>query len=147
MDAEDLIEAFEALPDWEDRYELISDLGARLPPMPSGARSDANLVKGCNTRAWLAGRLSEDTPPRVIFDADAETPLVRGLVALLLAPYRGKTPEEVLQTDPRKLYDVLGIESALSPSRRAGMHALLARVREIAIELAGGSTAARVADA
>ncbi|MCG6896034.1 MAG: SufE family protein [Thiocapsa sp.] len=132
MTQDEILEAFALLPDWEDRYQLIGDLGCALPAMAAGQKTEANRVKGCNTRAWLAAHLTDDQPPRLELEADAETPLVRGLVALLLIPFRDKTPAEILATDAKAFFAPLGIESALSPSRRAGMHALIARVRALA---------------
>lgn len=132
MTQDEILEAFALLPDWEDRYQLIGDLGATLPAMPEALKTEANRVKGCDTRAWLVARLNADRPPLLELDADAETPLVRGLVALLLMPFRGKTPAEILATDVQAFFAPLGLESALSPRRRAGMDALIARVRALA---------------
>ncbi len=122
------------LPDWDDRFEFVAELGGGLPSMPESQKTDANLVKGCNTRAWLTAHLSGDAPPRLVYEADAETPLVRGLVALLLVPFRDKTPEEVLATDPTAFFAPLGLEQHLSPNRRAGMEAFIKRVMGLAEE-------------
>lgn len=131
MHADEIIEAFELLPDWDERYELIGDLGKQLAPMPPAEKTDANLVPGCTTRAWLTGHVTGD-PPVLEFSADAEGPLVRGLMALLLVPFEGKSPQEVLDTDPRGFIDSLGLEQHLSTGRRVGLHAFLDRVKAIA---------------
>lgn len=134
MNPQDVLEAFDLLPDWEDRFEFVAELGSGLPTMPGEQKTDANLVKGCNTRAWLTAHLSGDTPPRLVYEADAETPLVRGLVALLLVPFRDKTPAEVLATDAAAFFGPLGLEKHLSANRRAGMEAFIGRVMALARE-------------
>lgn len=133
MDIQELMEAFAMLPDWEDRYRMIEDLGRGLPTLPADVLTEENRIKDCNTRAWLLAHLSDDEPPRLLFEADAETATVRGLMALMLLPFRDKTPEQVLETDPYEFFKPMGLEEALSPTRRAGMEALLFRVRELAV--------------
>jgi cysteine desulfuration protein SufE len=131
MKTQEVIDAFELLETWEERYELIADLGRGLLTLADRERTDANLIAGCDTRTWLTGGLVGD-PPVMEYRADAEGPLVRGLVAVLLLPFQGKTPEDVLTTDPRGFISKLGLESALSAKRQAGMHAFLDRVWAIA---------------
>jgi cysteine desulfuration protein SufE len=138
VNTDEILEAFELLPEWEARYEFISDLGKGLAPMPQGDKTDQNRVRGCNTPAWLTGHLCAATGI-LAWRADAEGPLVRGLMVLLLAPFQGKSPAQILATDPRGFFERLGIEQHLSPSRRLGMHALIARVREIANACQRGS--------
>lgn len=137
METQEIIDAFEFLDTWEERFELIVDLGRELEPLPDSERTQAHLVAGCTTRTWLTGQVTDGDAPVLQLRADAETPLVRGLVALLLMPFRGKTPAEVLGTDPYRFIDRLGLETALSAKRRAGMHALLDRVKRIARECGG----------
>ena len=137
MNTQDIIDAFEFLDTWEERFDLVVDLSRELAPLPDSERTDENLVAGCTTRTWVTGRLSDEDPPVLQFRADAETPLVRGLVALLLMPFRGKTPGEVLDYDPRGFIDRLGLEKALTAKRRAGMQAFLERIKGIARECSG----------
>jgi len=134
MTADELIEVFEHLETWEERFHLISDLGRELKPIADEERIEVNQVAGCTTRTWLTAHLVPGSPPRLEYRADAEGPLVRGLVAVLLMPFQGKTPEAVLATDPRPFIARLGLEAALSPHRRAGMEAFLLRVRALASE-------------
>ena len=132
MDTNDVIDAFELLGDWDARYEFIGELSRELLPLAEGEQRDGNLVQGCNTRTWLTGHLTGDAPPRLEYHADAETPLVRGLVALLLVPFQHKTPAEVLATDTRGYIGKIGLAEHLSPNRRAGMEHFLDRVYQIA---------------
>ena len=134
MTTEELMNAFMMLPDWEDRYKMIEDMGRKMPNLPPEAITEDNRIKDCNTKAWLIAHLNDEDPPKMVFEADAETSLVRGLMALMLLPFRDKTPDEVLATDPNELFGPMGLESALSPTRRAGMEALMRRIQELALE-------------
>jgi len=132
MDIQSLTEAFELIDNWEGRFELISDLGRELVPITESERTDDNLVPGCDTRTWLTGSLVPGEPSVLEYRADAETPLVRGLVAVLLMPFQGKTPEEILDTDAARVLGPLDLDQALSAKRQAGMEAFLEQVRRIA---------------
>lgn len=132
MDTHTLIDAFEHLETWEERYELIAELSRELLPLTESDRSDVNLIQGCDTRTWLTGQLVPGLPARLEYRAAAEGPLVRGLVAVLLMPFQGKSPEEVLATDPYPFIRRLGLDSALSAKRQAGMEAFIERVKTIA---------------
>ena len=141
MDTKDILDAFEVLDTWEARYEFIGELSRTLLPVADSERHDANLVPGCNTRTWLTGNLTPGMPPRMEYRADAETPLVRGLVALLLVPFQGKAPAAVLKTDPRDYIARLGLAEQLSPNRRAGMEHFIKRVYQIARTARAAGTA------
>lgn len=132
MDTHEILAAFRFLETWEERFEFIADLGRELAPLADSERAEANLVPGCTTRTWLTGCIVDADPPILEFRADAETPLVRGLVALLLIPFKDKTVREVLDTDPNPFIESLHLEQALSLKRRAGMEAFLARIKHIA---------------
>lgn len=134
MNTQTVIDGFDLLETWEERFEFITELGNNLAPFPESHRTDAYRVPGCDTRTWLTGRLGKGSPPTLELLSDAETPLVRGLVAVLLVPFEGKTAQEILDTDPRPFFGQLGLESALSVKRQAGMEAFLERVRKIAME-------------
>ncbi|WP_462322780.1 SufE family protein, partial [Halochromatium sp.] len=93
---------------------------------------DSNLVPGCNTRTGLTAGAQPADPTRIQYRADAETPLVRGLVALLLVPFQDQTPGQVLETDPSDYIARLGLAEHLSANRRAGMEHFLERVHQLA---------------
>jgi cysteine desulfuration protein SufE len=139
MNTQDVFDAFDLLDTWEARYEFIGDLSRQLLPLPDDARHDDTLVKGCNTRTWLTGELTAEPnggqPPVIAYRADAETPLVRGLVALLLVPFQHQTPQVVLETDVADYIDKIGLAEHLSPNRRAGMEHFIERVYQIARDL------------
>lgn len=135
MNTAEVLDAFELLDNWEARYEFIGDLSRELQPLAEGERIDANLVRGCNTQTWLTGSLVGGSPEVIEFRADAETPLVRGLVALLLVPFQHQSPDVVLATDPGAFIDGLGLKEHLSGNRQAGMEHFIERLYAIAREL------------
>ena len=132
MSVDELVEAFELLTEWEDRYAYISDLGEQLAPLGDDAKTDSNLVHGCMTRVWITGSRSDDRPEAISLKAEAEGPLIKGLVAMLLMMFGNKTPEEVLTTDADQLIDRLGLEEHLSPNRHVGMYAMVDKIKGIA---------------
>ncbi len=132
MNTADVLEAFELLENWEARYEFIGELSRELVPVSEQERTEANLVQGCNTQTWLTGQLTGSNPAVIEFRAEAETPLVRGLVALLLVPFQRQTPATVLTTDPSGYIDSLGLKEHLSGNRQAGMEHFMERVYAIA---------------
>ncbi|MCF8003648.1 MAG: SufE family protein [Chromatiaceae bacterium] len=132
MTTNDVIDAFELLDDWDARYEFIGDLARQLVPLADEEHRDSNLVPGCNTRTWLTADPEPADPTHIEYRADAETSLVRGLVALLLVPFQHQTPAQVLETDPSDYIAHLGLAEHLSANRRAGMEHFLERVYQLA---------------
>jgi len=137
MHTKEVLDAFELLDNWEARNELIGDLSRELLPLAESEKIDTNLVKGCSTQTWLIGSLTPGDPAVIEYRADAETPLVRGLVALLLVPFQRKPPQEVLETDARDYIAKLGLAEYLNSNRRVGMAHFLERVYQIARGLKG----------
>ncbi len=132
MTIDQLIENFELLGDWEERYSYLIDLGKKLPKMADEAKTDETKVAGCMSNVWLAGKLRQTEPPVLEFAADSDAFIVKGLSALLLKIYSGKTPEEILAIDAHAIFSKLGLEAHLSPTRANGLHAMVARIREMA---------------
>ena len=119
-------DTFALLGDWEDRYAYLIDLGRQLPEFPDDAKTDDNLVRGCTSRVWMV--LSEkDGVLHVRADSDAH--IVRGLIALVLAAYNGKTLTEAVQVDMQTIFTELGLADHLSPNRRNGFFAMVERIK------------------
>ena len=129
---EDVIETFEVFEDWEDRYRYLIDLGRKLPPYPEEARTEAHKVRGCVSQVWLNPHLSDDTPPKFSFDGDSDAHIVRGLVALMMLMFSGKTAKEILSIDAKGVLEQLGLSRHLSPMRTNGLFSMLGRIRELA---------------
>ncbi len=115
----------ELFDDWMQRYQYIIDLGRKLPPFPKQWADDAHRVPGCQSQVWMESELADGTL-RLAGASDAA--IVSGLVALLLRVYSGRTPQEVLATDPVFLRD-LGLLEALSTNRGNGIAAMARAVQ------------------
>lgn len=125
----EIIEDFEFLDDWTEKYKHIIDLGRKLPPFPEAQRTDENKVKGCQSQVWLWGRLDDG---RVFFDADSDAALVRGLIALAVRIYSGRTPAEILDTPP-VFVERIGMSEHLSPNRANGLQAVIQQIKRYAL--------------
>ncbi len=127
-----LVDEFSYLEDWEDRYRHVIALGEALPPFPADLRTEANRVRGCVSQVWLVAPNGRDAEGgRLEFLADSDAHIVRGLAAILLRIYSGRTPEEILAIDPEGVFSELGLDSHLSPQRSNGLRAMVERIRAL----------------
>jgi cysteine desulfuration protein SufE len=121
-------EELDMFDDWMERYEFIIGMGRKLPPFPDEWANDAHRVPGCQSRVWMEAVLRDDT---LYFAGLSDAAIVSGLIALLLRVYSGRSPEEILATDPVFLKD-LGLLEALSTNRGNGIASMARKVREVA---------------
>lgn len=128
---DDLLDTFDLLEEWEERYAYIIELGVKLPPLPEEHRIDANKVSGCLSTVWLVPSLKDG---KLDFVADSDAAIVKGLVAILLTIYRGKTPQEALDINVDDLFTKMGLKQHLSSTRRNGLYAMVKRVKLFAAE-------------
>jgi cysteine desulfuration protein SufE len=136
---DDIRADFALLDEWEDRYRYVIELGRSLPPLPDELRTEANRVRGCVSQVWLASRPQAPRPgaaPVLELRGDSDAHIVRGLIAILFALYRGKTADEVLQADARGLFSELGLQDHLTPQRSNGFFSMVERIRRDATALA-----------
>ena len=128
---DDLIETFDLLgDDWEERFRYIISLGKELPPMPVEAKTEENRVQGCQSQAWLIGH---ETPAKTLeFLADADAFIVRGLIAILLLAFSGRTPREILAFNIEDLFAKLGLDRHLTPARSNGLHSMVKKIQSMA---------------
>lgn len=129
----DLAEDFDLLGDWEQRIEYVIELGKGLAPLDEADRVEANKVPGCAAQVWLAVHPAEG---RLWFDADSDSALSKGNIALLLKLYSGRTPAEILAFDAQAALDRLGLPSALTRQRANGLNSMVGRIREAALATA-----------
>lgn len=129
MSIEELIEDFEFLDDWDDRYRYVIELGKALEPFPDELRNDATKVKGCVSQVWLISREPADAPGTLTFIGDSDAHIVRGLIAILFRLFSGKTPREILDADAKTMFEQLGLDSHLSPQRSNGFYSMVERIR------------------
>ena len=132
---DDILETFDLLDDWEDRYRFVIDLGRKLPPFPEAARTEANRVRGCTSKVWFISE-THGQPPVITFQGDSDAHIVKGLIAILFSLYSGKSPQEILAIDAKATLGKLGLEGHLSPMRTNGLYAMVERIRAIAAEKA-----------
>jgi cysteine desulfuration protein SufE len=123
---------FAFLDDWEDRYRYVIELGRSLPPLPEALRTDGNKVRGCASQVWLASEARPTAPgkaPVLAFQGDSDAHIVRGLIAILFALYRDRTPEEILRTDAQAVFSELGLGEHLTQQRSNGFFSMVERIR------------------
>jgi len=124
---EDLLIEFDVLDDWEQRYRYVIDLGRELAPLSDAERSDANKVRGCASQVWLVTEPGEGGTLRFRGDSDAH--IVRGLIAILLRLYSGRSPAEITGFDAKAAFETLGLTGALSAQRSNGLFSMVERIR------------------
>jgi len=129
---------FALLDDWEDRYRYVIELGRSLPALPEALRTDANKVRGCASQVWLSSEARPAAPgkaPMLAFKGDSDAHIVRGLIAILFALYQERTPEEILGSDARSLFNELGLGEHLTQQRSNGFFSMVERIRADAAAL------------
>lgn len=132
MQIDELVDNFEFLDSWEERYRLLIDMGRQLPELPEDARIEENRVEGCTSNVWLIHEVEPGPPERLHFRADSDAFIVKGLIAIILMAYSGRTPDEIRDTDIAGLFSRLGLEQQLTPNRRNGFFAMVERINELA---------------
>lgn len=125
-----IVAEFAALPGWEDRYKRIIALAKDLPAMPEALKTEERKVRGCSSTVWLHAEREGD---RVVYLADSDAVLVRGLVALLLRVYSGERAEEILSAPPTFI-ERIGLNANLSPNRANGLSSMVTQIRKQALD-------------
>ncbi|ALG90837.1 MULTISPECIES: SufE family protein [Actibacterium] len=135
---EDIVETFEFLDDWEDRYRHVIELGKAMPELEEAFRVSATKVEGCASQVWLLPEIEGTGPGATFrFRGESDAMIVRGLVAILHALYSGQTVADVLKTDAAAELARLGLNDHLSAQRSNGLRAMVERIRLLAAEAAG----------
>jgi len=125
-----IIEEFSDFEDWMDKYQLLIDLGSDQQPLPTSAKTEQNLIEGCQSRVWLTADL---TPEGLVhFEAESDALIVKGIVTLLIRALSDHTPQEILDAD---LYFIeqIGLREHLSPTRSNGLLAMLKQMKMYAL--------------
>ena len=128
----ELVENFALFDDWEDRYRYLIDLGRKLPPFPDSQKTELNKVRGCMSQVWLVTGHAPGDPSKFAFAADSDAHIVKGLIAVLGVLFSGQTPAVVSGIDPEAAFAKLGLDQHLSPTRRNGVVAMVARIKAAA---------------
>ncbi|MBL8711542.1 MAG: SufE family protein [Alphaproteobacteria bacterium] len=127
MSIEDLVDNFDALDDWEDRYKYLIGLGNELPPMDDSLKTEHSKVRGCMSQVWLV--MGWDGQGRLTLLADSDAQIVKGLIAVLVAIFGGRTKAEIQALDVDATFAQLGLDQHLSPNRRNGFFSMVETVK------------------
>ena len=124
-----VIEEFSDFDDWMDKYQMLIDLGNDLEPLDEKYKTEQNLIDGCQSRVWLQ---CDDVDGKLVFTADSDALIVKGIIALLVRVLRGQTPKDILDAD---LYfiDRIGLREHLSPTRSNGLLAMIKQIKAYAL--------------
>ena len=136
MTLDEIVENFELLDDWDDRYRYLIELGRELEPLDDAAHNDQNKVRGCASQVWVETTVlrGSDGEARIHLRGDSDAHIVRGLVALVLALYSDKTPSSIVDTDAQPLFERLGLSQHLTPQRSNGVRSMVNRIKTDARE-------------
>jgi len=135
MTIDDIRDNFALLDDWDDRYRYVIELGRTLTPMPEDEHTAANKVQGCASQVWLSKQIARaGNEPVLTYLGDSDAHIVRGLIAILLTLYSGRTPQQILATDAVAVFDEFGFREHLTPQRSNGLRSMIERIRTDARE-------------
>ena len=127
---EDIIEEFAEFDEWLDKYEYIIDLGKSLASYPEDKKTDEYLIKGCQSRVWLDAKMENGV---LVFNADSDAIITKGIISLLIRIYSGLTPEEILSSD-FSVVEKIGLKENLSPTRANGLVSMIQTMKKLASE-------------
>lgn len=129
MHIEELLENFLVFDDWEDRYRYLIDLGKQLKGLDDAFKTEEYRIKGCVSQVWMTHQFEEDT---LVFEADSDALIVRGLVFVILTLYSHKTKQEILNVDVEDIFKKLELEKHLSVNRRNGFFSMVEKIKSLA---------------
>jgi cysteine desulfuration protein SufE len=133
---EEIVDEFSMFDDWMERYEYIIELGKSLPLIDSQYKLDENLIKGCQSKVWLHSEIQDE---QLIFTADSDAILTKGIVALLLRVYTHQSPKDILAAN-NDFIDEIGLQEHLSPTRANGLVSMLKQIKLYAIAQQANTT-------
>ncbi|WP_068081387.1 SufE family protein [Polycladidibacter stylochi] len=128
---EDILEGFEFLEDWEDRYRYLIELGRELESLSDSERNEQNKVQGCVSQVWLSKSVvnQPNGPALLVYKGDSDAHIVRGLIAIVLAQFSGKTAGNILQCKIEDVFKRIGLDEHLTPQRSNGLASMVQRIR------------------
>jgi len=136
LDLDEIVEIFELLGDWDQRYQYLVELGEKLPPMPEEYKTDENKVKGCMSQVWVHAYRDPDNPRHIHYHGDCDTSIIKGVLALLIQLVDNRTADEIEHLDVDEFFERLKLDENLSPARHFGVYALVELMKEQARNLA-----------
>ncbi len=127
---QDIIDTFELLGDWDQRYQYLVELGEGLDPMPADEKTEDNRVKECMSLVHIAAHPGNADPDLIEYTGDCDTSIIKGVVALLLGLFSGKTAQQIESLDVDTLFSGLHLEEHLSPNRHVGVYAIVGKMKK-----------------
>ena len=125
----EIVDEFSMFDDWMQRYEYMIELGKSLPLIAEEFKTDDNIIKGCQSRVWLHAELEND---KVIFTADSDAIITKGIIAILIRAYSGQSPKDILEAD-NGFIDEIGLKEHLSPTRANGLVSMIKQLKLYAL--------------
>jgi cysteine desulfuration protein SufE len=126
---EEIVDEFSMFDDWMQRYEYIIDLGKNLPLIKEEFKTDENIIKGCQSKVWLQGEQHDD---KIVFTADSDAILTKGIIAILIRTFSNQTASEILEAD-MNFIDEIGLKEHLSPTRANGLVSMIKQIKMYAL--------------
>ncbi len=131
---DEIVETFQFLEDWTDRYQYIIDLGRQAPPFPAAWQTEQYRLKGCQSQVWIVTEMHEG---RLQIHATSDSAIVAGLIAMLVKVYSNRRPADIIATPPEFIRKIQ-LEDHLSPTRSNGLSAMVQQIRQMAVEALAG---------
>ena len=122
MQLDEIVDIFELLGDWDQRYQYLIELGEKLPPMPDSLKTDDNKVKGCISQVWVIAEVDNDG--KVSFVGDSDTSVIKGILALLINLCNGRKAGDIQTINMDEIFKRLNLDEHLSPNRHVGVYAM-----------------------
>ncbi|KDN55258.1 SufE family protein [Flavobacterium seoulense] len=126
---EEIVDEFSMFDDWMQRYEYIIELGKNLPLIKEEAKVEENLIKGCQSKVWLQGEKNDD---KVVFTADSDAILTKGIIAILIRVFSNQTPKDIIDAN-MDFIDEIGLKEHLSPTRANGLVSMIKNIKMYAL--------------
>ena len=126
---EEIIDEFAMFDDWMERYEYMIELGKSLPLIDEQYKTDDNLIKGCQSKVWVHGSLTND---KIEFTADSDAIITKGIVAILIRVYSNQHPKDIIEANTNFI-DKIGLKEHLSPTRANGLVSMIKQIKMYAI--------------
>ena len=132
MNIEELLDNFEYLDNWEDKYRYIIELGEKLPILPNHLKTDNSKVEGCTSQVWLIPSIKDGI---ISFQGDSDAAIVKGIIFIVFSIFSNKSAKEIKQIEVENIFDKLGLKEHLSPSRRNGLASMVQKIKYYADKL------------
>jgi cysteine desulfuration protein SufE len=132
---DDIVDTFELLGDWDQRYQYLVELGENLPALPEEARIEDNKVKGCMSQVWVHAYPNPDDPNLIRYHGDCDTSIIKGVLALLIQLAEDRSADDIRKMDVDEFFERLKLDEHLSPNRHVGVYAIVDLMKQQAREI------------